>query len=684
MSLKAYILIVLGVVLGVGVLFVVQNKPASLTAENAQIFPLTKNTKLLDSVQVATRRAPVLFMAPLLGPDDKQSTAADSFDAVLRFQLRAAKPNSYGLNLVPYSYMSPPYIREDGQHNIRNHKPEEFLRDARLLDADVFISGRVTREADKLTVQLRTTDLRTSKTDTWSATQPEAAFADLLADATRACGRFCGLSDTDVHAYGMDKDVPGNGLWQAYMSPDPLTADDARALVKANPDCPCVYDVAYENTYDLAIINAALKKWPEDPRLLRDKYRNLPAAMGLPALQIHSELIRRYPDCFILLSELTDSLVSLYPQADVATAPPPAFTAAVDIMAAFAQRYPKNWRARWDYSRLAATLASYVRGNETADKVPAANFRDFARLSDIATREIDAAVALRPDCPNMLQASIYMHFRSGDYTIQWQRKTIEQIHAVDPSNVAAECQTAYSHSIGWSGDHLFLPIMQEAAKYHANDPRALLRISDEISTDFGRRANFGAGTWDDVYKKADPEVDLFITCVEAAMNAGIQVPNSTAGILRAIYNGRYGPQKAEELMESGKHWALTATAAEDALKAGDYSKCLELARKALPITTHPDGRTLLRYDIVKSLWKLKRYDESLSESNDGIIEFPESQVFHYMSAIVGLEKGDNLEEAYQHAYRAVDICTTNTGCNETFEKLRAKLNKPPHPKLKSM
>lgn len=667
--------------------------PAAPVVQDDEIFPLPKNTSLLAGSVAPVKRAPVLFLAPLFGPEDKQTTCADVFDTILRFQLSASQPKALGINLVDLELMKVPYMRENGQWKLRDHKPDEFLRDARLLDADLFISGRVTQEADKLTVQLSTTDLRTSRTDTWSGTRIEAEFAELMAEATRACGRFCGLSDSDIRAHGMDKDVPGTGIWQALVSPEVLTDDEVRALAKANPDCSFACKLAYEQTSDLALINAGLKKWPDDPRLLRDKAITLRNKTSTyPALLILSELLRRYPDSLSLLLEYSCTLMLHYQFNEASAEPPPAYEAALEVAKVLAQRYPRNWCARFACANMAFSLSVYIRGSNPADGVPAFRSRlpeplqwRLNFLQSLAASETDEAIRLRGDCPYLLGYRLSECVWDDKFSADWQHEMIDRIHAVDPGNVDDECIVAHSHGAGFRDDGLFVPVLEEAADFHANDPRALLKISDEIVRDFKRRVSSGGITWDDIYRKPDPAVDLFIKCTEAAMHAGLRVSDKTAAVLQGIYRGRYGPEKARELMEDpSRHPGLTATVAGIAYRTGDTTKCLELARKALPVTTNTAERSTLRYSIVKSLWRLERYDESLAESSLGIAEFPHDQTFYLSSAFVGLKKGDGLEQAYENAYKAVDISSTNPACNDTFEKLRAKLNKPQHPKLKGI
>ena len=85
---------------------------------------------------------------------------------------------------------------------------------------------------------------------------------------------------------------------------------------------------------------------------------------------------------------------------------------------------------------------------------------------------------------------------------------------------------------------------------------------------------------------------------------------------------------------------------------------------------------LMRYIMVRSMWKLGRHREAMNEAEMAAIEMPDRYTFHYMFAVVALEKGERLEEAYERVRIAAELDPKNEGVKATFAKLSARLGKP--------
>lgn len=493
------------------------------------------------------------------------------------------------------------------------------------------------------------------------------------------------MSDPDIESAGIVKGAAKQSSWEMATAPGETDELAIATAIEADPECVNLYELGWSRTEPTRYVDRGLKRWPDDNRLLRRKAEVLwYQKASYAAFLIYSELLRRYPDMFMITSnlpELAEDALPAAPGGDATKAPKP-LLAALEHMKKVAARYPLNWQVQWNYANILNRVAMYLRGDHTMDKIPREIRQQFGAMADEAAQVVMNAARLRPDCSELLRAMLYICFHAGQTDPQWQRTVIKAIHAVDPTNVDAEMYAAFSHSIGWGNHDDFWSFIQDALKNHPNDAKAMSRIAGTIGTELTRQLGWKAMTPEEVYKTPNKMSDQFIACAEFAMNNGVQVEKWVAGMLREMYRQRHGEQKVNELVESGKHWALTAGAADEAQKKGDWERSLRLSRLSMPINPNRDSRERTQYNIVKSLWKLKRYDEALTEARIGMVEFPEKQTFHYMFAVVANEKGDPLEEAYKAAYTAVDITTTNTGANETFEKLRTKLNKPPHPKLK--
>jgi tetratricopeptide (TPR) repeat protein len=536
-------------------------------------------------------------------------------------------------------------------------------------------------------VTLSMTDLRSSETKTWSSAnlQPAPAqFPDLLREAVKASARFCAVLDNDVQQSEMLSGLPNDDSWNSLLS---SSKDDDEitygAAIERDPDCRLLYSLAWSWENPHRYVDMALKKWPKDYRLLRDKVQRLRSADKPHAAFIYiSELLRRYPDSLLLTHELPDVLNEALPETHEATEGPKFWAASIQHLRNQAARFPKNWYVQWDTALGLNNFGRFLRGGQTINKIPREILEQFSRTYDESVQYIDKAVELRPDCSDLLRADLYMNYTAGNVDVDWQTKMIERIHAIDPSNYKAEMLAAFSHSIGWGVEEDFWQFINMALKNHPNDPQAMYAIGHELGTELSRRmVNFKVWTGDQVYKESNPLTDKYIECTEFALDHGVQIDKWMAGMLREMYRNRYGEAKVQEIYESGKHWGLTGEAASHAYKAGDYERSLRLARMALAKAPSRDERAVQQQQIIRSLWKLKRYDESMSEAQQGISEFPEKSQFHYLYAVAASEKGGMDEEAFREVSRAIDYDQQVDAYNSLFERLRAKLNKPQHPKL---
>ena len=666
--------------------------PDEISVRASDMPPLDKSTKpLLKAPTMPTYRAPVVFYAYVQGPKDSQTTVAAAFEKIIRYQLRATLPDNLVLNLIPVEYMLDPYRRQDDSGHATDQSNATYVSDAESIGAQFCITTHVAENptATQLpTVSLNLTDLKTSQTKDWSSARmqpPPAHFADILAPALKTSAAFCGISDDDIRKSKMLEGLPKDETWE-FLASSPRADDEVSfsTAIESDPDCRVLYETAtsYQNPH--AYADMALHKWPDDPRLLRRKVQMLTAAKKEHAAFIYlSEIIRRYPECILFTHDLPEVLNAVMPETKDATAAPKYWSASVDYLRAQAARFPNNWYVQWDAALGLNYYARLLRGAQTIDKIPRESAIQYGRAYDESADYMQHAVDRRPDSSNLLRAYLYMQYTAGYNDLDWQTSMIERIHRIDPSNFKAETIAAFSHSIGWGVPDDFWHFINLALKNHPNDAKAMYGIGYELGTELSRRMGWKAMTPEDVFKNPNPLSDKFIECTEFAMDHGIQVDKWMGGMLREMYRARFGEAKVQELYESGKHWGLTGEAASHAYKANDFEHSLRLARVALAKSPTREEREVWQQLIVKSLWKLKRYDEALTEARNGISEFAEKPTFHYLVAVVGTEKGGMDEEAYQEAYRAVEINSTTDVMNAAFERLRAKLNKPQHPRLVS-
>lgn len=122
---------------------IAQEAPPQPQPPKKQLFPLKAEAKPLESVPAFPAvKPPVVYVGPLKGANDQQTTVADVFDQMLRYQLRAAPPDRLILNLVPYKHMTTLYHRSNEESKFKEQKPEKYVEDAARLDSDIAVCGR--------------------------------------------------------------------------------------------------------------------------------------------------------------------------------------------------------------------------------------------------------------------------------------------------------------------------------------------------------------------------------------------------------------------------------------------------------------------------------------------------------------------------------------------------------------
>jgi tetratricopeptide (TPR) repeat protein len=651
-----------------------------------ELFPLTEIPPLLDrEIEVpASPRDPVVFLAPLFSKSGMPASETNVFDRMLRFHLQCGALPATGLNMLTDFMIRAPYEREAGGAEWRGRKPEEYLRDAQLLGAQIFVYGREVEDAGTIAVQLAMVDLRTSRTGNYNSTVPKAEVGKVLGGAVEAVGRFAGLTDRQMADARMTTGMPSEFTYDFLSLKEFAGAADARALVRKDPDSPFTRCAAIESGWDsIPIANEALKKWPDDPRLIMAKVRALNNRdAGVAAFILLTETLRKRPADLSIACYLRRTVRVAFPQeAEAAMAPPP-LVASVGTLRNLADRFPDNWYLQWYYGDIAGELAGLYRGTRTIDQIPRQNLMIYAALTSASLARAEAAVQRRPDCPNLLAFYLDAAFHSGQTDPEFQRGLIARIATLDPDNVKPWVTAAYSHSVGWDSEPKYAQLIEAAVGQFRGKPKALARIADSLAQDFRRRLAFGLQTTATIYSSGK-EPGLLTYCVEEAMAAKEPMNSMAYGTAMAIYRER-GEQDRAAAVENAFKLAYHSgpTTHEKLLepcKRGDYEPCLKnmsyYVLRGGDAKMSAEWRHLSRYWFVKSLWKLGKLDESMDYSEKFIAEFPDKHTFYYLFAIVALERNDRLEKAYEYAKRGVELVKDNEGLNKTHEKLKAKLGK---------
>lgn len=292
-----------------------------------------------------------------------------------------------------------------------------------------------------------------------------------------------------------------------------------------------------------------------------------------------------------------------------------------------------------------------------------------------ALAHFNKAVVRGNECPMLLSEHLRMMTPWFTNSLERLKPLVDKIIALDPSNYEAEGSLAWSQMVANANTGQFLPLITKAIERHADNPHAMARYGYMLGKDLNTQKSWGLIPEETAYTEG-PQADLFIYCTQRAIDGGVQVDNWMAGHLRHAYSQRGEHEKAQRLIDGGKHASLTYQSAKKAMVESDWQRCLDLSRRALKNAQPTDLRHWLSYQVVKSLWKLGRHEESMEESVIAMGEFPHRPTFHYMFAVVALEKGIRLEEAYHHAKIAVPMDPSNEGARQTYERLAEKLGKP--------
>jgi tetratricopeptide (TPR) repeat protein len=170
-----------------------------------------------------------------------------------------------------------------------------------------------------------------------------------------------------------------------------------------------------------------------------------------------------------------------------------------------------------------------------------------------------------------------------------------------------------------------------------------------------------------------PETELFIEAAEAAIKGDRRVFPGVIDMLWHANRAQGHPDRSQPLVNA--YVARNYKLANDAINAGKWAESYKWAEVTADLKRGWE-RLRMGYCIVKSLWKMKRYRESLSQCERFISEFPNAPQFHFLFALIALETNERLEEAYEHAKIAVPLDPKNKGYKEALEKLGRKLGKP--------
>lgn len=619
-------------------------------------FPLAPNLQPFTSPPDLSSipDAPILFLAPMGEDNVKATTETEVFSELLRFHLSAASSKSW-INVIPGEHTVLPYQKEDGSHLGRSRTSAQHLHDAHLLHADVVLTGTVATMDGKTVAQLHTFDLRTSASASKRFEQPASNVPQLLREAIVDMAAKCGLNESQSSETGMLRGLPSQETWSTLVQNPPWVYDDFATLAEKDPNCLHLYARAVEvlrksGTY---FANRGLRLAPGDPRFLFAKARVLTYAdRPYPALVIHAELLRRFPQSHLLLGSYTHRLQDFYDPDETSRKVPPQMEAAAEMLEQAIAKWPRNWYMRYARAMHAGGMAEYARGAGTADKVAPAGWKAYAEYLKVRQKHLSDAIALRPDCPELLVARLSA---ADGLALQEERKLVHQILALDPSNTVAEKVVAYSHSAGWDDPRVGFAFYKESVERHATDARALASLASGMVRDLTRMIAFEEADKDDLVLKSNPFVDLFIDTALDAVTSGAAIDDKVAMVLYDTIASRDETTRALALAESGKSGKFSYIFADRERAAGRHDNAIRIARIALNSLRTQEERSTARWTIYQALLAKNNYDEIFKLAEEGLAEAKFEPSYYYMFAVAAERSNKRLDEGWKRAQRAVQL-----------------------------
>jgi len=652
-----------------------------------EMFPFRADEPLLDSpVQLPQRRAPIVYSAFCGTSDDIFTTASRYFGEFYKYQLLSHGEGPLLANLIPNKDLWLPYQRS--YKDIIEQLPyEKYLADAKELGSDFLFypiyDGGTT--SGKVTIQL--VDLRSSRTETWSSEQAGLTSPhDIIIGAAEASMKFLGFSPQEIAIAKTKEGAPSDTTFAWAVSNDikDREYEDYLKILALDPDCRYLYAESSGTTWVGQLNNLGLRRFHNDSRLAIRKAGLLKDAQSTEVLvRYMSALIRRYPENFYNYTSMAENLAAVYSTEKEAKDTPPVFKAMIKQQQIVGKRYPEFYPLHWNSAYALNRLASYIRGGNTVDKIPEYTWserrgyvkRAYQIMTDLVDKHATNAALLR--------AYIYYESDAGAFSKFEERSYIRRIATLDPREVDIELSVAGNHSIGYGNSYDYFAIMDRALLSHKGDAEAIRDLANAVQHELYRQVGWKKLTDAEARTTNNPYGKRFAQAAEFVYSKGKNLGFQGDWAYYVIV-ATEEPSKLKKWEESGQNSYYSAKLAAEAYEANDWERSIKFVRHALPHLDSDDKGHMVRYYGVKSLWKLKRYDESLKLARESIFEFPNRQTFPYMYAVVASEADKDLETAFDCAWRAVDLGTDNQGCNDTFEKLRNKLNKPNHPMLAAL
>jgi tetratricopeptide (TPR) repeat protein len=633
------------------------------TAEEAFPFPPTAGyLDVLPSLDTRVTSPPVVFMPPAVTSSNQETTAATAFHSLLYWHLNAVSQDRILFNVVPQFYTAYPYQREATGAKVTPQPRAQLINDARKLGAHYFLAATIDDSPTQIAISLYVHDLRSGTANEFKRTATAAEFQALVRASLEFAAQFMGLQNAaDIQK--ITAGIPTHPTWRAlsvaYKKPLPEIA----VLGQADPDCLWLYKQIIARASDtkaaVDFYNKGLQRTGGDPRITYAKMQFLQGVKNYSAaLLLHGQLLKRFPISLQMLRDYSGTLVFAYGSHTKAVELPQPYPTAAYLLDQAVRAYPENWALQWTCAKTMNDLAQYARGNETMDKIPEKQRQIASLMFRLSAAHIDQAVAIRQDCPLLWQRFIEYHFNAGDTDVAFQQKALALLHNLDPTNVSAELTVALSHSVGWDGNgERYLGLIQQAARNHWDDGKALVTIAGAIVTNMGRLVGFNVipkGQFE-----TQPSVDgkTLVTIASRAFQVGGRM-NPCFSLWVYKYARAQGETELAGLVQLAEQLGysemLTAAAYVQA-QSGSPEKAIQLADRAFKMQLEPDGREDAYWAIMVANSKLKNYDVAMDYAEKAIKEFPTGPQFYQGYAMNAMKAKKNLDKARAYLEQGVRL-----------------------------
>ena len=655
-------------------------KPRTLTLNDfvtsQERFPLPDDATLLTAAPpLPEKMPPLVFIAPLRNLEDKRTRPAETLEFLITIHLAASPPGRILLDLLPDTLRREVCQPKVGAGTWSERAPGEYLEIARSLGSDTFVYGRADVVDGHAMIQLGLSDLRSTRTDTFTGRAALADLGPLIGRAVEKIALFSGVTASDIQSAGMIRGLPGAATYELTVSDEVATPELFRKYLALEPDSLSLHYQAplfLPAPDSIELANESLQRWPDNTLLLKAKQTALGYMGSMPAQMLFvSEAVRR-GDCragtMQRLMGVCYDLMKM-PQLDISETA----RAVRAVFEQYLQKRPDMWLMRRYYALHLWNMAYHLPFSLSSDSNDTSGIRSLQEQTyALAFQQLEQAAAGR-EPPVLILLDMLRLKRTMGEPPESLMPILARIQLIDPKNIKGDLLVAtYKARKSPVGDMAYFDLIKKAVDRAGNTPDVMDAVTQAMAEPLG--VIIGRAESDDYERLKDrPDALFYGEAMETALSDGRLVSIeqlSTFFYVIKANNGWVPKWKIYVAYLERNHAAM-----EKALREGNWEEALRLGG-ALAYFADENGQHKAQYAVVKSLWKLRRYAEALKWCEIYQKNFPERHTFYYMFAVVAEEAGVRLEEAYEKAKIATRLDPTNQGIKDLLARLGKRLGKP--------